>query len=281
METDNVAQLVSTGHLPGWDDVESLVQAAYRRYSLNHDGTVADYIPVLAEIDPDLFGICVAQVDGGVLHSAGDVDTEFSIQSISKAFVYALVCEEFGHGTVRERIGVNNTGLPFNSVVAIELNDGHPMNPMVNAGAIATTALIPEPRPPKSGNGSGWACPNSQAVHWNSTGWCTSQNQKPINAIARSRGCWKAMGGWSSTRSTSSMSTRNNAHCASPPATSPSWVQLSRMAVLTRAPENTWCRPKYAVTRWRSLRRTGSMNAPASGFSKSGFRANLKLPAES
>ena len=57
METDDVAQLVSTGHLPGWDDVESLVQAAYRRYSLNRDGTVADYIPVLAEIDPDLFGI--------------------------------------------------------------------------------------------------------------------------------------------------------------------------------------------------------------------------------
>jgi glutaminase len=147
METDDVAQLVSTGHLPGWDDVESLVQAAYRRYSLNRDGTVADYIPVLAEIDPDLFGICVAQVDGGALHSAGDVDTEFSIQSISKAFVYALVCEEFGHGTVRERIGVNNTGLPFNSVVAIELNDGHPMNPMVNAGAIATTALIPGATP--------------------------------------------------------------------------------------------------------------------------------------
>ena len=147
METDDVAQLVSTGHLPGWDDVESLVQAAYRRYSLNRDGTVADYIPVLAEIDPDLFGICVAQVDGAALHSAGDVDTEFSIQSISKAFVYALVCEEFGHGTVRERIGVNNTGLPFNSVVAIELNDGHPMNPMVNAGAIATTALIPGATP--------------------------------------------------------------------------------------------------------------------------------------
>jgi glutaminase len=146
VDSDDVAQLVSTGRLPGWDEVESLVQATYRRYSLNHDGSVADYIPVLAEVDPELFGICVAEVDGA-LHSAGDVDTEFSIQSISKAFVYALVCEEFGHGAVRERIGVNNTGLPFNSVVAIELNDGHPMNPMVNAGAIATTALIPGATP--------------------------------------------------------------------------------------------------------------------------------------
>ena len=66
-----------------------------------------------------------------------------SIQSISKAFVYALVCEGFGHEAVRDRIGVNNTGLAFNSVISIELNDGHPMNPMVNAGAIATTALAP------------------------------------------------------------------------------------------------------------------------------------------
>ncbi len=76
------------------------------------------------------------------MHSAGDVDIEFSIQSISKAFVYALVCEAYGHQVVADRIGVNNTGLPFNSVMAIELNDGHPMNPMVNAGALATTALV-------------------------------------------------------------------------------------------------------------------------------------------
>jgi glutaminase len=99
---------------------------------------------VLAQANPDLFGICVAEVNGE-LHSAGDVDAEFSIQSISKAFVYALVCEKIGHEAIRRRIGVNNTGLPFNSVMAIELNDGHPMNPMVNAGAIATTALIPGP----------------------------------------------------------------------------------------------------------------------------------------
>jgi glutaminase len=71
--------------------------------------------------------------------------TEFSIQSISKAFVYALVCGRSGI-TLRP-VEVNNTGLAFNSVVAIELNDGHPMNPMVNAGAIATTALVPGATP--------------------------------------------------------------------------------------------------------------------------------------
>jgi glutaminase len=66
---------------------------------------------------------------------------------VSKAFVYALVCEEYGHAIVKERVGVNNTGLPFNSVMALELNDGHPMNPMVNAGAITTTSLMPGATP--------------------------------------------------------------------------------------------------------------------------------------
>jgi len=138
---DGVAQSVSTGALPAWSEVESLVQEAHRRYRSSSEGVVADYIPVLAQADPDWFAVCVAETNGSV-HSAGDSEIEFSIQSISKAFVYALVCEEFGHDIVAERIGVNNTGLAFNSVIAIELNNGHPMNPMVNAGAIATTALV-------------------------------------------------------------------------------------------------------------------------------------------
>ena len=108
----------------------------------HHEGAVATYIPTLATADPNWFAVCAAGVDGTV-QTAGDVDVAFSIQSISKAFVYALVCEGFGHEAVRDRVGVNNTGFPFNSVIAIELNDGHPMNPMVNAGALATTAMMP------------------------------------------------------------------------------------------------------------------------------------------
>lgn len=73
----------------------------------------------------------------------GDTRVEFSIQSISKAFVYALLCDAVGHDEVHDIVGVNSTGASFNSIVAIELNDGHPGNPMVNAGAIATTALMP------------------------------------------------------------------------------------------------------------------------------------------
>ncbi|MFZ4893830.1 glutaminase A [Plantibacter sp. Mn2098] len=146
LDSQGVEQQVSTGALPGWAAVEQQVALAYQRSRDHADGVVADYIPVLATVDPELFGVCVAEVDGEI-HAAGDADVAFSIQSISKAFVYALVCEELGHEVVRERIGVNNTGLAFNSIVAIELNDGHPMNPMVNAGAIATTALMPGETP--------------------------------------------------------------------------------------------------------------------------------------
>jgi glutaminase len=146
LDVDDVEQAVSTGALPGWDRVDELVHQAHARYRDVESGEVAGYIPVLAAADPALFGLCVAEVGGGI-HTAGDAAHEFSIQSISKAFVYALVCEELGHEVVLDRVGVNNTGLAFNSVMAIELKDGHPMNPMVNAGALATTALVPGATP--------------------------------------------------------------------------------------------------------------------------------------
>jgi len=142
LDVSGVVQSVSTGRLPGWDRVEELVAEAHERNRGVETGEVADYIPVLASADPALFGVCVVEVGGGV-HVAGDVEHAFSIQSISKAFVYALVCDALGHATVLERVGVDNTGLAFNSVMAIELHGGHPMNPMVNAGALATTALVP------------------------------------------------------------------------------------------------------------------------------------------
>jgi glutaminase len=142
LDVGDVGQVASTGALAHDAEVDRILAAAYERAGTHDEGHVADYIPILAQADQDAFGLCIADVDGG-LHSAGAVDAAFSIQSISKAFVYALLCEQYGHEKVREIVGVNNTGLPFNSVVAIELNDGHPMNPMVNAGALATTALMP------------------------------------------------------------------------------------------------------------------------------------------
>lgn len=138
----NVEQRASTGVLPPRSRVAQLVTEAHRRYTDLDDGEVADYIPALAVADASNFGLSVTGVDGSV-YEAGDVGVAFSIQSISKAFVFALVCEELGHEPVHERIGVNNTGLAFNSLIAMELNAGSPMNPMVNAGAIATTGLVP------------------------------------------------------------------------------------------------------------------------------------------
>lgn len=142
VDVRGVDQAVSTGRLPGWERVEELVHAAHDRYRGFTAGTVADYIPALAAADPAWFGVCLVEVDGSV-HHAGDAEQPFSIQSISKAFVYALVCEVLGHEAVLDRVGVNNSGLPFNSVMAVELQRGHPMNPMVNAGALATTAMVP------------------------------------------------------------------------------------------------------------------------------------------
>lgn len=133
---------VSTGNLPETDEVRALVAEAYELYRGVDEGKVADYIPALAKVRRDLFGVCVVGVNGAV-HSAGDFEHEFSIQSVSKPFVFALVCQAIGWVEARRKIGVNATGLPFNSVMAVELNRDRTMNPMVNAGAIATTSLVP------------------------------------------------------------------------------------------------------------------------------------------
>ena len=148
MHTDVSAQeaghvpVVSTGQLPAADTVQALLTEAHELYRGVDEGLVADHIPALARAQRDLFGLCVAGVDGTIL-TAGDAGQRFSIQSVSKPFVFALICEAIGYDQARLKLGVNNTGLPFNSVMAIELNADRTMNPMVNAGAIATTSLVP------------------------------------------------------------------------------------------------------------------------------------------
>jgi glutaminase len=133
---------ISTGHLPTAEHVATLVADAYERYKSLDEGTVADYIPALAKVPRDLFGICLVGVNGAV-HAVGDTDYEFSIQSVSKPFVFALICQAIGEEEARKKLGVNATGLPFSSVMAVELNRERTMNPMVNAGAIAATSLAP------------------------------------------------------------------------------------------------------------------------------------------
>jgi glutaminase len=139
---DMIAEWISTGKLPSDEEIRSIVETGYERFRHDDSGRVADYIPALAKASPDAFGVCVAGVHGRVF-ALGDAETEFTIQSISKLFVFALVCDVLGPDEARQRLGVNSTGLPFDSVMGVELNEDRTMNPMVNAGALATTSLVP------------------------------------------------------------------------------------------------------------------------------------------
>ncbi len=141
-EPANRSSAVSTGHLPSPDRVRIAVDAAYDRFQSTDEGKVADYIPALATVPRDLFGIGGVGVDGNA-YTVGDAEYEFSLQSVSKPFVFALICQAIGEAAAREKLGVNNTGLPFNSVIAIERIEEGTSNPMVNAGAIAATSLAP------------------------------------------------------------------------------------------------------------------------------------------
>ena len=122
--------------------MQAWVDEAYERYRSNTDGEVSRVYPALAVVPPELFGICVVGTSGRA-YSAGDADREFTIMSVSKPFVFALVCERLGADELRDRVGVNGTGLPFNSLEAVERSADGRTNPMVNAGAIATTSLAP------------------------------------------------------------------------------------------------------------------------------------------
>ena len=133
---------VSTGHLPDQVTVTRLIQEAHHRFGQNHEGVVSKVYPALERVPPALYGICMVGTNGAV-HAVGDVDYEFTIMSVSKPFVFALVCQALGARVAREKLGVNSTGMPFNSVTAVEFTADGRTNPMVNSGAIATTSLIP------------------------------------------------------------------------------------------------------------------------------------------
>ncbi len=126
---------------PRREQVESVVREAYEKFKGDTSGKNADYIPYLAQVDSKLFGIAIVTADNQVL-TLGDVDYSFSIQSISKVFTLALAMEELGPDKVFQKIGSEPTGRPFNSVLAVVDMPTHSGNPLVNAGAIATTSLI-------------------------------------------------------------------------------------------------------------------------------------------
>ncbi len=133
---------VSTGRLPPPERVREVVREAYTRHASNGEGQVSRVYPALERASPDLFGVCLVGTSGAT-YALGDVDHRFTIMSVSKPFVFALVCQELGPAAARQYLGANATGLPFNSAEAIDRSLDGRTNPMVNPGAIMTTSLVP------------------------------------------------------------------------------------------------------------------------------------------
>ena len=129
------------------DEINAALKAAYDKYLTLQEGKNADYIPALAKVDPNVFGIALVTTDGKV-YTTGDITTEVSIQSISKVFTMAQVIQEQGLDQISKTIGVDATGARFNSIIAVEgvrtvVGTGAPeMNPLVNAGAISSTGMV-------------------------------------------------------------------------------------------------------------------------------------------
>jgi glutaminase len=123
------------------EKINKVLQEAYNKFKGDVGGKNADYIKALAEVDSNLFGITLVDTDGNV-YEIGQTDKKVSIQSISKVFTAALVMSEKGDKFVQKKIGVNATGLAFNSIIAIEQHGGSALNPFVNAGAIQTTSWV-------------------------------------------------------------------------------------------------------------------------------------------
>jgi glutaminase len=130
---------------PQEQSIATILNETYTKYKSLQEGKNADYIPALAKVDPNLFGIALVTTDGKV-YTAGDVKSEVSIQSISKVFTLAKVIEQQGPEAIEKTIGVDATGMRFNSIVAVEMAEkelgGPEMNSLVNPGAIATTSMV-------------------------------------------------------------------------------------------------------------------------------------------
>lgn len=133
---------ISTGHLPAPNLIKKLVTEAYKKFESDKQGQNSQVYSALARVPTRLFGICIVDTTGNV-YGAGDAEYDFAIMSVSKPFIFALVCQEIGVEVARDKLGVNATGRAFNSLEGIERNRDGRTNPMVNSGAIATTSLVP------------------------------------------------------------------------------------------------------------------------------------------
>jgi glutaminase len=126
--------------------LQALLESVHARYLDLDEGKQAEFVPELAEVPADRFGIAIVTVDGAV-HAVGDAEVPFAIMSVAKPFTAALLLQELGGEELAERIGVEPTGSPYNSVLVMELNQQRSINPLVNAGAIAACSLVPADGP--------------------------------------------------------------------------------------------------------------------------------------
>ncbi|MCW8128551.1 glutaminase A [Microbulbifer halophilus] len=126
---------------PDKAQLQEVIDCARATYINLDEGENASYIPFLARVPRYLCGLSIATLDGDII-SAGDTDYRFAIESISKVATLALALEDVGPDAVQKKVGADPTGLPFNSVMALELHNGKPLSPLVNAGAISTVSLV-------------------------------------------------------------------------------------------------------------------------------------------
>jgi glutaminase len=142
---------VAAPALPDAATLQKAVDDAHSKFKDEKGGANASYIPYLAKVPPELFGVVIVTVDGKI-YQAGDVDYAFAIESVSKPFTASLVMQESGPETILEKIGVEPTGMPFNSVIAVELEPARSVNPFVNAGAMASVSLVKAASPTERWN---------------------------------------------------------------------------------------------------------------------------------
>lgn len=129
------------GQVSSMPPIQAFLESLHQQYQPLDMGELASYIPELAKANPQDFAISVMTIDGQIFQ-VGDVDRRFTIQSISKVFVYGMALEDWDRDRLLSRVGVEPTGDPFNSLIRLDEMSHRPDNPMINAGAIATTSLV-------------------------------------------------------------------------------------------------------------------------------------------
>lgn len=147
--------------------IKEAAEEAFQKFKTNTDGKNADYIPYLANVDKNLFGISICLLNGKTI-TLGDSSYRFGIESVSKVHTAILALRQYGAQKLLDMIGADATGLPFNSIMAILLEKDHPSTPLVNAGAIAACSMVQ----PVGDAGKKW-----QAIVSNITELCGSAPQ--------------------------------------------------------------------------------------------------------